>query len=91
MFYLFNLFEIRIACCHCQHAHNDKPLVGVTQSKFRVRLDTALLFTILVPDEAIQVNIPLDIYICFVGIFFSKIYKSCRDWSSINQDAKHPA
>lgn len=63
MFYLFNLFEIGIAYCHCQHAHNDKLLVGVTQSKFRVGLGTALLFTILLPDEAIQVNLILDTHI----------------------------
>lgn len=91
MFYLFNLFETGTAYCHCQHAHNDKPPVGVAQSKFRVNLDTALLFTILIPDEAIQVNIILNIYICFAGILVCKIHKSCRDWSSINQDAKHPA
>lgn len=70
MFYLFNLFETGIAYCHCQHAHNDKPLVGVTQSKFRVRQ-----FTILLLDEAIQVII-LDPYICFAGVFFCKIHKT---------------
>lgn len=86
MFYLFNPFEKGIAYCHCQHAHDDKPLVGITQSKFRVRQ-----FTILLLDRATQVNIILDIYICFAGIFFCKIHKSCRDRSSINQDIKHPA
>lgn len=91
MFYLFHLFEIGIAYCHCQYAHNDKLLVGVTQSKFRVGLGAALLFTILLPDEVIQVDFILDTHICFAGIFPCKIHKSCRDQCSTNQGVKHPA